>query len=183
VRPPRPGIASHAGIFNKRMMGLEPTTFCMAMLATVRTRSRPFAQTTCLQRLRVGRANGSEPQRTPSAAIAAIVIAAWSSRDESKVRRNCVSVLATKIPIDDGRMRAASRRVLVSETYDCSGDVTSTGRGSAASPTFALAAAVRSVASCRSHATARCLSPGRLGRDDASACFDASRSRSAWCSL
>jgi len=44
------------------------------MLATVPARSRPFAQTTCLQRLRVGRANASEPERTPSAAIAAIVI-------------------------------------------------------------------------------------------------------------
>jgi hypothetical protein len=49
------------------------------MLATVRTRSRPFAQTNCLQRLRVGRANGSEPERTPSAAIAAIVIVATSN--------------------------------------------------------------------------------------------------------
>jgi hypothetical protein len=46
------------------------------MLATVRTRSRPFAQTTYLQRLRVGRANASEPGRTPTAAIAAIVIGA-----------------------------------------------------------------------------------------------------------
>lgn len=46
------------------------------MLATVRTRARPFAQTTCLQRIRVGRANGSAPERTPSAAIAAIVILA-----------------------------------------------------------------------------------------------------------
>jgi hypothetical protein len=46
------------------------------MLATVRTRSRPFAQTTGLQRLRVGRPNPSEPERTPGAAIAAIVIVA-----------------------------------------------------------------------------------------------------------
>jgi hypothetical protein len=45
------------------MMGLEPTTFCMAM-AGVRTRSVAFAQTACLQRLRVVRANGSEPERT-----------------------------------------------------------------------------------------------------------------------
>ena len=44
------------------------------MLATVRARSSPFAQTPYLQRLRVGRANASEPERTPSAAIAAIVI-------------------------------------------------------------------------------------------------------------
>jgi hypothetical protein len=58
------------------MMGLEPTTFCMAVLATVRTRSRPFAQTTRLQRLWVGRANVSELERTSTAAIAAIVIVA-----------------------------------------------------------------------------------------------------------
>jgi hypothetical protein len=46
------------------------------MLATVRTRSRPFAHTRCLQRLHVGRANASEPEGTLSAAIAAIVIVA-----------------------------------------------------------------------------------------------------------
>jgi hypothetical protein len=65
--------------FLKRMMGLEPTTFCMAKLAGVRARSPEFAETSCLQRLRSGErtgANPSEPERTPSAAIAAIVIAA-----------------------------------------------------------------------------------------------------------
>ena len=40
----------------------------------MRARSVEFAETSCLQRLRVERANGSEPQRTRSAAIAAIVI-------------------------------------------------------------------------------------------------------------
>jgi hypothetical protein len=61
-------------------MGLEPTTFCMARPASVRAGSLAFAETSCLQRLRVGRANGSEPERTPSAAIAAIVLAATSKR-------------------------------------------------------------------------------------------------------
>jgi hypothetical protein len=43
-------------------------------LAGVRARSPEFAETYRLQRLRVGRANRSEPERTPTAAIAAIVI-------------------------------------------------------------------------------------------------------------
>src|SRR2546430_5956314 len=34
------------------MMGFEPTTFCMASASDVRARSRMFAQTACLQRLR-----------------------------------------------------------------------------------------------------------------------------------
>ena len=55
------------------MMGLEPTTFCMAKAGE---RSLEFAETFYLQRRRVGRANASEPERTPSAAIAAIVIVA-----------------------------------------------------------------------------------------------------------
>jgi hypothetical protein len=38
--------------------------------------SLTFAETPCLQRLQVGRVNDSEPERTPSAAIAAIVIIA-----------------------------------------------------------------------------------------------------------
>jgi hypothetical protein len=42
-------------------------------LASVRASSVSFAETSCLQRLPVGRANGSEPERTPTAAIAAIV--------------------------------------------------------------------------------------------------------------
>jgi hypothetical protein len=60
-------------------MGLEPTTFCMAKAGR---RSRPsleFAEILCLQRLRAGRANASEPERTPSAATAAIVIVATSA--------------------------------------------------------------------------------------------------------
>jgi hypothetical protein len=58
------------------MKGLEPSTFCMA---NARDRPHPFASVRsnhCLQRLRVGRANRREPERTPSAAIAAIVIVA-----------------------------------------------------------------------------------------------------------
>ncbi len=57
-------------------MGLEPTTFCWQRLASVRAGSLTFAETSSLQRLPIGRANGSEPERTPSAAIAAIVIVA-----------------------------------------------------------------------------------------------------------
>jgi len=49
-------------------MGLEPTTFCMAKMASVRARSLKFAEIFCMQRLRTGRANDSEPERTPSAA-------------------------------------------------------------------------------------------------------------------
>ncbi len=41
------------------------------MRATVRARSRPFAQTTCLQGFPCKRANGSEPERTPNLAILA----------------------------------------------------------------------------------------------------------------
>jgi hypothetical protein len=43
------------------------------MLAAVRAGSLPFAETHRLQRLRRGRVNGSERERTSSAAIAAIV--------------------------------------------------------------------------------------------------------------
>jgi hypothetical protein len=64
----------------KRMMGLEPTTFCMAKAGGVRAGSREFAETSCLQRLRIGRAHASEPERTPSAAIAAIVIVATTCK-------------------------------------------------------------------------------------------------------
>jgi hypothetical protein len=57
------------------MMGLEPTTFCMAKAGgRLRTFAR-FAETCRLRGLRASRANASEPERTPSAAIAAIVIA------------------------------------------------------------------------------------------------------------
>jgi hypothetical protein len=52
-------------------MGLEPTTFCMAMRAPVRSRSRPFAQTAWLQRFRSRRPNATEPERTPNLAILA----------------------------------------------------------------------------------------------------------------
>jgi hypothetical protein len=53
------------------------TTFSAASQARGGGRSRPFArvrQNPPLQRLRVGRANATEPERTPAAAIAAIVI-------------------------------------------------------------------------------------------------------------
>ena len=56
------------------MMGLEPTTFCMARTGRRSSQFAPFAETFCSQRLRVGRANASEPDRTSNAAIAAIVI-------------------------------------------------------------------------------------------------------------
>jgi hypothetical protein len=41
------------------------------MRATVRSRSRPFAQTVCLQGIPCTRANASEPERTPNLAILA----------------------------------------------------------------------------------------------------------------
>jgi hypothetical protein len=53
------------------MMGLEPTTFCMANASE---RSRPFAwvrSSWYLQAFRFWRANGSEPERTPNLAILA----------------------------------------------------------------------------------------------------------------
>jgi hypothetical protein len=40
--------------FLERMMGLEPTTFCMASARELRTSSRPFAETSCLQRFGSG---------------------------------------------------------------------------------------------------------------------------------
>jgi hypothetical protein len=73
---------------SERMMGLEPTTFCMANARDVRTRSCPFAETTCLQRLPVRPANGSEPERTSSAAIAAIVIVATPVIEGARARLN-----------------------------------------------------------------------------------------------
>jgi hypothetical protein len=76
----------------ERMMGLEPTTFCMAKLATARACSLAFAETSCLQRLRGERANGSEPERTPSPAIAAIVMVATFNSRGSVVRRYLVSL-------------------------------------------------------------------------------------------
>jgi len=50
------------------MMGLEPTTFCMA---SARGRSLPFAQGPCLQGFPYKRANATEPERTPNLAILA----------------------------------------------------------------------------------------------------------------
>jgi hypothetical protein len=57
-------------------MGLEPTTFCMAKSGG---RSRPFARvrrTLLFPGASPRRANGTESERTLSAAIAAIVIVA-----------------------------------------------------------------------------------------------------------
>jgi hypothetical protein len=50
---------------SERMMGLEPTTFCMARASDC-SRSRPFAQTACLHSLPPEGANASEPERTPT---------------------------------------------------------------------------------------------------------------------
>jgi hypothetical protein len=49
----------------KRMMGLEPTTFCMASVGSVRARSRPFAESAGLQAIfnrDRTRANPNEPR-------------------------------------------------------------------------------------------------------------------------
>src|SRR5438093_1691022 len=87
------------------MMGLEPTTFCMAELAGVRARSRRIAETCRLQRLRFGRANATEPERTLSAAIAAIVIDATfrASGNTPTACRGSASGIA-------GRSRRGDRR-------------------------------------------------------------------------
>jgi hypothetical protein len=55
----------------------------MAMLAGVRARALPFAETCGLGRLRRPRVNGNEPERTPSAAIAAIVTIGTMSAEDS----------------------------------------------------------------------------------------------------
>jgi hypothetical protein len=55
----------------KRMKGLEPSTFCMANARDVRTRSRPCAQNRMVATSPSGRANPSEPERTPNLAILA----------------------------------------------------------------------------------------------------------------
>ena len=60
-----------AGLFEERMMGLEPTTFCMASARDVRTRSGAFAETACLQRLRRSERTDANPERTPNLAILA----------------------------------------------------------------------------------------------------------------
>jgi len=55
--------------FPERMMGLEPTTFCMA---SERRRSHPFApvrSTACLRGIWSMRANVNEPERTTSVTI------------------------------------------------------------------------------------------------------------------
>ena len=44
------------------------------MLAAVRNRSRPFAQTACLQVFPLERMNATEPERTPTVAIVAILL-------------------------------------------------------------------------------------------------------------
>ena len=48
VSQPDDGTRRFAGS-SERMMGLEPTTFCMARASDVRTGSLPCAQTACLQ--------------------------------------------------------------------------------------------------------------------------------------
>src|SRR5687768_14851199 len=67
----------------KRMKGLEPSTFCMANASD---RSRPFAQTSCLQPFQSERANKTEPERTPNLAILATDLAAKPGLDD--LRRN-----------------------------------------------------------------------------------------------
>jgi hypothetical protein len=59
------------GADSERMIGLEPTTFCMASARDVRTRSRPFAQTGLIPGSSSERANATEPERTTNLAILA----------------------------------------------------------------------------------------------------------------
>jgi len=56
---------------SKRMMRLEPTTFCMANASDVRTRSRPCAQSALFAASSSERANATAPERTPNLAILA----------------------------------------------------------------------------------------------------------------
>ena len=49
-------------------MGLEPTTFCMANVGSVRSRSLPFAERPYLLVISI-RPNTSEPERTTSVTI------------------------------------------------------------------------------------------------------------------
>jgi hypothetical protein len=51
---------------SERMMGLEPSTFCMARASDVRARSRPFAQTACLQRVRQCERTRANPNERPT---------------------------------------------------------------------------------------------------------------------
>jgi hypothetical protein len=53
------------------MMGLEPTTFCMASASDARARSQACAQTRLLPAFPTGRANASKPERTQNLAILA----------------------------------------------------------------------------------------------------------------
>jgi hypothetical protein len=61
------------------------------MLAAVRARARPFAETCRLRRLRRARVNGNERERTPSAAIAAIVTIGTMSSADGTARRRYVA--------------------------------------------------------------------------------------------
>jgi hypothetical protein len=89
------------------MKGLEPSTFCMAKAGG---RSRPFASVRripSLQRLLVGRSNVSEPERTRSAAIAAIVryatltVVAPSRKLSKCCRRRLTRTLAWRCAASD----------------------------------------------------------------------------------
>jgi hypothetical protein len=63
------------------MMGLEPTTFCMANARDVRTRSHPFAQTVCFPASSSARPNATEPERTANLAILAMLRAVAERHD------------------------------------------------------------------------------------------------------
>jgi hypothetical protein len=78
------GICRFAGI-SERMMGLEPTTFCMASASDVRARSRVFAQTAWFPGSSAERANTSEPDRTPNLAILATPQRGHEGRAEGRL--------------------------------------------------------------------------------------------------
>jgi hypothetical protein len=97
-------ICRFAGMFdrdNKRMMGLEPTTSCMASASD---RSLPFAPVRS-NRLRAGlpstRANGSEPERTPNLAILATEPDADPTGDGPLRARPRVLTSASQLPAPD----------------------------------------------------------------------------------
>jgi hypothetical protein len=81
------------------MMGLEPSTFCMANASSS---SRPFAQTPRLQDVPENRANATAPERTPNLAILA-------TEAHPQSERNCV-VWAGRS--DAARTRSSARRIV-----------------------------------------------------------------------
>jgi hypothetical protein len=82
--PPERGFQRKEGEKKKkereRMKGLEPSTFCMASVGSVRARSRPFAESLYLQVILTPRPNTSERERTTSVTIVTTALRLESGR-------------------------------------------------------------------------------------------------------